>query len=234
VRVSVIIPAYNEASRIGAVIEALRPLPEDWELIVVNDGSGDGTSAAARAFPEARVLDLPSNQGKGGAMWAGALAARAGVLAFVDADLRGLKRAHVEALVRPVLAGEAEMTVGLFRGGRGATDFSHRITPWVSGQRGLQRGTFLSLPEAADSLQGIEALLTREARARRWRVRYVPWPGVTHAMKEEKLGLARGFAARLRMYGEVVRGLLPALPRRKEAAGKPERRPEHRPERRKA
>ena len=87
------------------------------------------------------------------------------------------------------------MAVGLFRGGRGSTDLSHRITPWVSGQRALRRTDLISLPRMAE-VATVQALLTRTARARGWRVQYVRWAGVTHAMKEEKLGPVRGHRER--------------------------------------
>ncbi|MCC2671967.1 MAG: LmbE-like protein [Armatimonadetes bacterium] len=203
--VALIIPAYNEESRIGAVLRALEPLPSGWELIVVNDGSSDGTSQAAWDCVTARVVDLPTNQGKGAAMRAGALSTSAAVLCFLDADLRGLSLPHVHHLAEPVLSGAAEMTVGIFRGGRGATDLSHVVAPWVSGQRAIRREAFLSLPGLDASRQGIEYLLTRTAREQGWRVTTVPWSGVTHSMKEEKLGFFRGHLARWRMYREIIR-----------------------------
>lgn len=210
--VALIIPAYNEAARIPAVLSALEDSRDLWhELLVVDDGSTDGSASVARGMG-ARVHELHRNRGKGAAMWAGAQATDAEVLCFLDADLRGLTRAHVEALLQPVLRGEAEMTVGLFRGGRGSTDLSHRVAPWVSGQRAILRRSFLQVPQIAASRQGVEALLTRAARTLRWRVVDVPWAGVTHAMKEEKLGPLRGFLARLRMYGEITAGLLQRRP----------------------
>ena len=151
------------------------------------------------------MLELPHNGGKGAALWAGALAVDTPVLLFLDADLRGVTVEHLERLAAPVLADEAEMTLGLFRGGRGTTDFSHLITPWVTGQRCLRRDRFLSVPEARDSRHGVELLLTQVARRNRWRVRDIPWAGVTHAMKEEKLGTMRGQLARWRMYAEMAR-----------------------------
>lgn len=215
--VAVVIPAYNEAERLPAVLEALAGATGLWEeLIVVDDGSTDATSRVARSVPGVRVISLARNRGKGGAMWAGAEAASADVLCFLDADLVGLRSEHVEALLAPVLSGEADMALGLFRGGRGSTDLSHRLAPWVTGQRCLPRRRLLELPEIAGSRLGVEALLTRAARERGWRVAGVPWTGVTHRMKEEKLGAVRGFFARLRMYGEIAAVLLggsrPAAP----------------------
>jgi dolichyl-phosphate beta-glucosyltransferase len=92
-RLSVIVPAYKEASRIEATIERLhshlvRFVPaEDFELIVVDDGSNDGTADIAEATGMARGLGLPENLGKGGAVRAGMLAGRGRSRIFVDADL---------------------------------------------------------------------------------------------------------------------------------------------------
>lgn len=204
-RIAILIPAFNEATRIAAVLEVVSGSSADRQVWVIDDGSTDDTASVARRFPGVQVLRTEENQGKGAAMWAGVAATDAELLVFLDADLRGLRPEHVDALVEPVMTGTAEMTIGLFRGGRGSTDFSHIIAPWVSGQRAIRRDAFLSLDAARASRQGIELLLTRAAREQGWRVINVPWQGVTHAMKEEKLGLVRGHLARWKMYGEIVR-----------------------------
>jgi glycosyltransferase involved in cell wall biosynthesis len=211
VRAAIIIPAYNEGSRLHSVLEALDELPAEWRRIVVNDGSSDNTSQVAHQVPGITVVDLPDNLGKGAAMWAGALEAEVDALIFLDADLRGLTSRHVTALAEPVLSGQAVMSVGLFRGGRGTTDFSHVITPWVSGQRCILRDQFLALSDLRSSRLGVELLLTQVARRRKWPVVEVRWAGVTHAMKEEKLGLIRGHLARWHMYREMFRVFLDTL-----------------------
>ena len=90
VRVSVVIPAFREADRIGTTIDRIRaelgPLvDDDLEIVVVDDGSEDGTTEAAAAAD--RVITLPANRGKGGALRAGVLAATGRTVAFTDADL---------------------------------------------------------------------------------------------------------------------------------------------------
>ena len=75
-RIAAVVPAYNEEARIGEVLRALLAAPELAEIVVVNDGSRDGTAAVARQFRTVRALDLPENRGKGAAMRCGALAAR--------------------------------------------------------------------------------------------------------------------------------------------------------------
>lgn len=92
-RLSVVVPAYREATRIGGTVarlrEALAPLERagGYEIVVVDDGSGDGTADAARAAGADRVLAFETNRGKGAAVRAGMLAARGRTVAFTDADL---------------------------------------------------------------------------------------------------------------------------------------------------
>jgi glycosyltransferase involved in cell wall biosynthesis len=95
VRVSLVIPAYNETGRIGGTIahisRYLRSQPFEWELIVVIDG-GDPAAAveareAAQQHPHVRVLENDTNRGKGYSVRRGLLAATGDRRAFIDADL---------------------------------------------------------------------------------------------------------------------------------------------------
>jgi len=89
---SIVIPAYNEASRLPHALNGLADwidsLPWQVEVIVVDDGSADTTAAAAAAHPcGCGVIRLVENTGKGAAVRAGMLEARGRVVAFTDADL---------------------------------------------------------------------------------------------------------------------------------------------------
>jgi hypothetical protein len=202
-----VVPAYNEAARIGEVLRALLDSPELAEIVVVNDGSQDGTGAVARQFRAVRALELPVNRGKGAAMRFGALATEADVLLFLDADLIGLRPQHVTDLLQPVLCRDAEMTVGVFRGGRLATDLSHFLVSYISGQRALPRELFLRIPSITASRSGVETAITKYVKRQGLRVRNVAMHGVTHPMKEEKLGTLPGVKARLKMYWEIGKSL---------------------------
>jgi dolichyl-phosphate beta-glucosyltransferase len=89
-RVSVVIPAYNEARRLPSTLSAWRGYlatqPFDWEVVVVDDGSRDDTAAVATGIAS-RVIQLQPNRGKGGAVKAGVLEAQGSVIAYADADL---------------------------------------------------------------------------------------------------------------------------------------------------
>jgi putative flippase GtrA len=102
VRLSVVLPAYREAPRIGDTIAAVRAALADVgpvEVVVVDDGSGDATASAARAAGADLVIEQPHNRGKGAAVRAGVLAATGRVIAFTDADLSYAPRQLATLLV---------------------------------------------------------------------------------------------------------------------------------------
>lgn len=90
-RLSIVIPAYDEAGRIADTVRRVRAAVAEVdggvEVIVVDDGSADATAAQARAAGADVVIEQPRNRGKGAAVRAGALAARGRTIAFTDADL---------------------------------------------------------------------------------------------------------------------------------------------------
>ena len=89
-RLSVVVPAFREEDRISATVRRLRrALSVDGgvEIVVVDDGSSDGTAEAAGQAGADQVLRLPANRGKGAAVRAGMVAAKGRVRAFTDADL---------------------------------------------------------------------------------------------------------------------------------------------------
>jgi glycosyltransferase involved in cell wall biosynthesis len=115
-----IVPAYNEAEAIEAVIAELRSFDPKLEIIVVDDGSMDGTAERAEKLGVA-VVRLPFNLGIGGAMQTGYQYARDqgfDLAVQVDGDGQHDPR-EITQLVEPILSGEADMAVGTrFAGGR--------------------------------------------------------------------------------------------------------------------
>jgi glycosyltransferase involved in cell wall biosynthesis len=110
---SVIIPSYNEAATLGKVVANVRALHGPLEIIVVDDGSTDGTREvlAGLAGPDLTLVLLPENRGKGAALRAGIERATGEVVAIQDADLE-LEPAALLALAAPVFAGGADAVFG--------------------------------------------------------------------------------------------------------------------------
>lgn len=89
---SIVIPAYNEEQRLPATLDRVLGYLEEreWsfaEIIVVDDGSRDGTAAAASRYPKVRVLSNPGNRGKGYSVRHGMLESKGEWALFTDADL---------------------------------------------------------------------------------------------------------------------------------------------------
>jgi glycosyltransferase involved in cell wall biosynthesis len=190
--VAVVIPAYNEAERIGETVTAALTLPGVDVVLVASDGSTDATVREA-GNAGARVWRSPKNQGKAAAMLAGAAAVREidqrdpgdgpRHLLFLDADL-GPTAANAGPLIEPVAAGTADMTIAVFAnrvklGGHGLVvrlsgAGIRRATGWapvqpLNGQRCLTRAAF----EAARPLArgfGVETAMTIDLKRKGLRV----------------------------------------------------------------
>jgi glycosyltransferase involved in cell wall biosynthesis len=207
--IACVIPAYNEEQHIGAVLDVLCNTSELSEIIVVDDCSTDTTQNVVKSYlqgdPRVRMLCTPQNSGKGGAMVLGANAAKSDLLLFLDADLVRLKREHILSLVEPITMDSTSMTIGLFTQGRFQTDWAHKLTPYLSGQRCLRWSLFKDAPDIDGARYGVEVALNLHAWHHRYKIRYISWPGVTHMMKPEKYGGLRGANSYLTMYLEIAK-----------------------------
>ena len=113
---SIVVPVYNEARTVAEVIERLIAidLPVGREILVVNDGSTDGTREALDripARPELRIIHAAKNGGKGSAIRIGFGAATGTIVAIQDADLE-LDPAQLAELVQPILDGTTSVVFG--------------------------------------------------------------------------------------------------------------------------
>jgi len=187
VAVTAIIPAYNEEDTLGGVLAVVRAVPAIDEVIVVSDGSTDDTVEVARQSG-VTLIELEDNHGKGAAMKAGLDAAQGDIVLFLDADLVGLTVDHVKDLLGPVLLGHCEMSIGLFEGGRITTDLAQVVAPYLSGQRVIRTSVLAAMEGLEISRFGVEVALTKYCKQHGIRTEEVPLPGLTHRMKEEKLG----------------------------------------------
>ncbi|QPM69280.1 glycosyltransferase family 2 protein [Atribacter laminatus] len=203
-RITSIIAAYNEEKTIGPIIDVLKRVPVIEQIVVVSDGSTDRTVDIARSR-NVEVVDLISNVGKGGALYRGLEYIRTDVVLLLDADLVGLEESHVLSLVHPVTEREADVTIGVFEEGRFATDFAQKIAPLLSGQRAIRTDVIQNISDLEVSRYGVEVAMNRYIRKNGVTMKLVKLPGLTHVMKEEKMGLMKGFRHRVKMYWEILK-----------------------------
>ena len=114
-KLSVLVPVYNEAATLNAALKRILDVdyPCEVEVVVVNDGSVDGTAAILDALddPRTTVVHHPVNKGKGAAIRTAAENASGDYMIICDADLEYAPE-EIPSLLAPVLAGEAKVVYG--------------------------------------------------------------------------------------------------------------------------
>ncbi|MCS7265043.1 MAG: glycosyltransferase family 2 protein [Armatimonadetes bacterium] len=209
--VSVIMPARNEADKIGLTIKSLiENKPEEIgeaEIVVVDDASNDETSEEAKKAGATKVVKLSRHRGKGSALRFGVEGARGEILLFIDADL-GETAKSLWQILKPIIDDEADMTIAApppdpEGGGFG---FVKRFSAWaiktlagfepkapLSGQRALKRSLLKQIRIANG--YAVETAMTIDALKAGFRVKEVPivfghrtlgksWRGFIHRAKQ--------------------------------------------------
>jgi glycosyltransferase involved in cell wall biosynthesis len=109
--VTFLVPVYNEARTILEVIERATALHYHKEIIVIDDGSTDGTRTLLRQRSDIRVLSLDRNSGRGAALRAGIEIATGDIIAFMDGDMEVAPSVY-ESLIDPILANHTDVVIG--------------------------------------------------------------------------------------------------------------------------
>jgi polyisoprenyl-phosphate glycosyltransferase len=201
---SAIIAAYNEEKTLAEVLAALSRNHLIDEVIVVSDGSTDGTVEVARGF-DVTTIALRENRGKGYAMRVGVDYASHDVLFFVDGDMLNLTDAHIEALVKPVLDHRCDMNVGVRHRGP-IRDFLHlraHVGPVLSGIRVMRREVFEEVPPQYQERFKIEAALNYFCSRAGLVQQNTVIHELGHVIKEQKRGVGAGLSSRWEMTREV-------------------------------
>ena len=202
-KVSAVIPACNERPTIAGVLRPLLAHPAIDEIIVVDDGSTDGTAEQARSLG-VTVISLPERSGKAAAMARGVAAVRNDVVFFCDADVIGLRPDVITSIIAPVALGEYTMFVGI-RGRR--TYWANRLlhfTPILGGERAIRRVLWDQVPSGYKKNFQIEIALNFFAKLNGHRMGFTVVHGMRQVIKERKRGLLPGLWQRLAMIGDIL------------------------------
>lgn len=201
-RVTCLIPAWNEAARIPAVLTSVIGHPLIDQVVVVDDGSTDGTGLIAAAAG-AEVITQSPNAGKSAAVARGLAAVRGDLVLMLDADLIGLSAGDVTALLAPVLSGRAAVSISL----RGNAPLFWRAIglDFISGERVMPRSMLAPhLPRIAGLRSfGLEVFINAHWLETASPLAVVRLDGVSSPAKARKQGLWRGALADLAMLVDI-------------------------------
>jgi glycosyltransferase involved in cell wall biosynthesis len=205
--VAAIVAAYNEQETVGPIIKTLAESGMFRDVIVISDGSTDRTSEIARENGADLVHQLPWKHGKGAAMMHGVSHTDAPILFFLDADLKGLTKDHLERILNPVLKGEKAMVVGIRDRGKFAMWLAARL-PLIGGERAMQRHVFEDIPDKF--LQGfmVESAMNYYCRSHKLPYGTVELPGLHIRRKMQKVGFLKGLKEYIHMDWQILRAMV--------------------------
>jgi glycosyltransferase involved in cell wall biosynthesis len=194
-KISCIISALNEEPRIADVLKAVSNHPLIDEIIVVDDGSTDNTSKEALKFKDVKVIRHEKNKGKTRSMLEGCYNTENDLVLFLDADLVDLNSDNISQLVKPVLNGSVDMTIGMIK-----HDTRLYITATIllygcfSGQRAMKKEIALNTLENVIGY-GAEATFNKYVLDNNLKFIIVNWLNVKAILRYKETGFRKGVSS---------------------------------------
>ena len=202
-KVSCVIPVYNEAERVGAVIDAVVGHPLIDEIVVINDGSTDLSLKVLQGKQGFRLVSYDKNRGKSYAVMTGMAQCKNELILTLDSDLVGLSRDDITDLIEPVLSGQADVTFSIRQ--NSLPVFKLFGLDFVSGERVFYR-SHLKNPERLADLPGfgLEVFHNGQIIDQKLRLKVVPMLNTISPRKSKKFGWWQGTKGDFRMVAQIV------------------------------
>jgi Glycosyl transferase family 2 len=199
-----VIPAHNEGPNVFKVVRAVDDSKVFDKIIVVDDGSSDSDDITKTAFTTHVVIRLPVRVGKSKAV-AHALSILPkpnSLICLMDADLVGLTKEDVAALVAPVLTGKADASLSVRKSYGGLWSPSLDI---FTGERVVPYSLLMECGlDTLDSME-MEMAINQKLIEKKSRIALVPWPHVVNKSKVAKYGVLAGLRREKEMYEQMFK-----------------------------
>lgn len=210
-KVTAIIPAYNEALNIANVLEVVTGSPDIEEIIVVNDGSTDKTLAEIKKFKEKiKIINYPKNKGKGYALKQGLKAANEELVLFLDADLIGLIENHLKKLKKAIFAKPNDLVIGIVKNATRIVGAKLAMLP--GGVRIFKKSSleenFVNQWPTFDHV--VDLMISDYFKKKKRRIFFLRLPGLNHIDKHLKYSFRFAMKENIRLNTQFVK-IIPKL-----------------------
>ncbi len=205
VKVSCIIPTYNEGSRIGTVLRVVYNHPLIDEIIVVDDGSTDSTQSIVKEFPNVRLIANKENKGKSYSVATGIVESLGDYILMLDADLHGLQSEDITSLVDPVKKGRADVSMSIRKN---APRWMKLIkVDLMTGERVLPKSMVMPHIQEMMALHSyaLEVFLNRIVIKNKYTINSVFLKNVYDELKTTKQGFFAGIKLFLSMWRDILK-----------------------------
>lgn len=213
----IIIPAYNEVSRVGAVLDAVIRLPSEYKCTVVDDNSNDGTAEVAKRFQNVDVVTNLGPRGKTSAIRYAVKEVKEKYVILLDADLQNLQTHDIIKLAEPVINDLADMTISYRQLGTVRQHFINFVDPTLNGERCLKTEKLKDALAQSHNANGyqLEMMLNKYFLDLGQIIEIVPI-NVVQTEKPFKMGLLKGAIQDIKMSWDLCRefGIIEVLRQR--------------------
>jgi glycosyltransferase involved in cell wall biosynthesis len=202
-KVTCIIPAYNEGSRIARVLKVVVNHPLIGEVIVIDDCSKDNTLKVVKDFSKVTILRNKQNKGKTFSLMRGLYRAKNDIILLLDADLSNISKENISQLIMPILNKEAGVSIALVKG-TGLIFELIGVDP-ASGQRVVNKAMINIKRLRRMKGYGFEIFMNNLIIQKKVRVKIINWLNVNCASKGAKLGKIRAIRNYFYMWGQMIK-----------------------------
>ncbi|MBN2442703.1 MAG: glycosyltransferase family 2 protein [Spirochaetales bacterium] len=206
-KISCIIPAYNEAETIGNVLTVIKGHPLLQEIIVVDDGSSDNTSGIVKKFSFVKLITCKKNCGKASAVKKAVEASRSNIILLLDADLIHLTKQDITRLIRPVTEGDADITISLRKLKPILNEFVRIVKMDIfTGDRCFKKDLLANLPITKNTPgYSLEVMMNDYILKNDYKLIVVDFKHVRCLYKVDKIGILKGLQGEIKMFRQILK-----------------------------
>ncbi|MFZ2205141.1 MAG: glycosyltransferase family 2 protein [Candidatus Magasanikiibacteriota bacterium] len=207
-KVSCLIPAYNEGTRIASILSVVCNHPLINEVIVINDCSTDNTSKVVMEYKNIHLINNKENKGKSATIVAGIKEATGDILCLIDADLIGLTTENITNLIEPVISDKTDVSISVRRISP-IMDKIYQIIgmDFISGERVFKKSLIQNHLEEIACLPrfSLETFLNKIFIKNKTRIKIVFWDNVRSPLKSKKFGFIEGTKREISMFSNILK-----------------------------